>query len=106
MFGSIFAFLPWHSAIELRRYLLRFFHLLPTMGSMTKIQRTRYNQKQAIVEPLTEWLRRLGVNFHTDTLVTYIVHGLTGQVPPPPTVVRSDRDPRALLRATKMLLSR
>jgi oleate hydratase len=33
------------------------------------------------------------------------VHGLTGQVAPPPPVVRSDRDPRALLRAAKVLLS-
>jgi oleate hydratase len=33
------------------------------------------------------------------------VHGLTGQVAPPPPVVRSDRDPSALLRAAKVLLS-
>jgi oleate hydratase len=33
------------------------------------------------------------------------VHDLTGQVPPPPPVVRSDRDPRALLRAAWVLLS-
>jgi len=33
------------------------------------------------------------------------VHALTGQVVPPPPVVRSDRDPRALLRAAKVLLS-
>jgi len=33
------------------------------------------------------------------------VHGLTDQVAPPPSVVRSDRDPRALLRAAKVLLS-
>lgn len=33
------------------------------------------------------------------------VHGLTGQVPPPPPVVRSDRDPRALLQAAKVLFS-
>jgi oleate hydratase len=32
------------------------------------------------------------------------VHGLTGQVAPPPPVVRSDRDPHALLRAVKVLL--
>lgn len=64
MFGSIFALLPWHSAIETRRYLRRFFHLLPTMASMTTIQRTRYNQYEALVEPLRDWLRRLGVQFH------------------------------------------
>jgi oleate hydratase len=33
------------------------------------------------------------------------VHGLTGQVPPPPPVVRSDRNPRTLLRAARVLLS-
>lgn len=33
------------------------------------------------------------------------VHGLTGQVAPPPPVVRSDRDPRVLLRAARVLLS-
>ncbi|KAF0171189.1 MAG: myosin-crossreactive antigen [Rhodobacteraceae bacterium] len=33
------------------------------------------------------------------------VHGLTGEVAPPPPVVRSDRDPRALLRAAKVLLT-
>ena len=33
------------------------------------------------------------------------VYGLTGEVAPPPPVVRSDRDPRALLKAAKVLLS-
>ena len=33
------------------------------------------------------------------------VHGLTGQVPPPPPVVRSDCDPRVLLRAARVLFS-
>ncbi len=33
------------------------------------------------------------------------VHDLTGQVAPPPPVVRSDRDPRALLKAVRVLLS-
>ncbi|MDK3017339.1 oleate hydratase [Pseudodonghicola flavimaris] len=64
MFGSIFALLPWHSAIETRRYLRRFFHLLPTMASMTTIQRTRYNQYESLVEPLRDWLKRLGVQVH------------------------------------------
>lgn len=33
------------------------------------------------------------------------VHGLTGLVSPPPPVLRSDRDPRALLRAARVMLS-
>ena len=33
------------------------------------------------------------------------VHGLTGQVSAPPPVVRSDRDPRVLLRAARVLLN-
>jgi oleate hydratase len=72
MFGSIFAFMPWHGAVEMRRYLLRFIHLLPSMASMTTIQRTRLNQYESIVEPVTGWLRRRGVNFHLETLVTDI----------------------------------
>ncbi|MCL5776146.1 hypothetical protein M1105_03955 [Limibaculum sp. FT325] len=33
------------------------------------------------------------------------VHGLTGSVAAPPSVVRSDRDPGALLMATRVLFS-
>jgi oleate hydratase len=33
------------------------------------------------------------------------VHALTGEVKAPPSVVRSDRDPRVLLRAARVLLS-
>ena len=31
MWKTLFAFEPWHSAIEMRRYLLRFMHLFPDM---------------------------------------------------------------------------
>lgn len=72
MFGSIFAFMPWHSAIEMRRYLLRFIHLVPTMASMTTIQRTRLNQYEALVTPLADWLGRLGARFHMRTRVSGI----------------------------------
>ena len=33
------------------------------------------------------------------------VHGLTGKIGAPPPVMRSERDPRVLLRATKVLLT-
>jgi oleate hydratase len=66
------AFVPEHSAIEMRRYTIRFLHLLPDLSTMTFILRTRYNQHQAIVEPLVKWLSDQGVNFATDTFVNTI----------------------------------
>ncbi len=52
IWSSIMAFRPNHSAIEMRRYLLRYLHLLPELSTMTFILRTRVNQQQAIVDPL------------------------------------------------------
>ncbi|MFH9824977.1 oleate hydratase [Streptomyces bobili] len=67
---TTFAFQPWHSAIEFHRYLRRFIHLLPEFASMSGIQRTRYNQYDSIVRPLTAWLRERGVTVHTGCHVT------------------------------------
>jgi oleate hydratase len=70
MWCTTFAFQPWHSAIEFRRYLRRFIHLFPEFGSMSGIHRTRYNQYDSIVRPLTAWLRAHGVTVHTGCRVT------------------------------------
>ncbi|WP_405905313.1 oleate hydratase [Streptomyces sp. NBC_00828] len=70
MWCTTFAFQPWHSAIEFRRYLKRFVHLFPAFASMSGIQRTRYNQYDSIVRPLGTWLRERGVTVHTGCRVT------------------------------------
>ncbi|MFE0511816.1 oleate hydratase [Streptomyces sp. NPDC058964] len=70
MWCTTFAFQPWHSAIEFRRYLRRFIHLFPEFASMSGIHRTRYNQYDSIVRPLTQWLRERGVTVHTGCRVT------------------------------------
>lgn len=70
MWCTTFAFQPWHSAIEFRRYLRRFIHLLPEFASMSGIHRTRYNQYDSIVRPLAAWLHGHGVTVHTGTRVT------------------------------------
>lgn len=70
MWCTTFAFQPWHSAIEFRRYLRRFIHLFPEFASMSGIHRTRYNQYDSIVRPLTTWLRERDVTVHTDCRVT------------------------------------
>jgi oleate hydratase len=66
------AFVPEHSAMEMHRYTIRFLHLLPDLSTMTFILRTKYNQYQAIVEPLAKWLADQGVNFATGTFVSTI----------------------------------
>jgi len=60
LWTALMGCLPRHSAMEMRRFLHRFLHLLPSLSTMTEIYRTRYNQYEAIVEPITEWLRRQG----------------------------------------------
>lgn len=69
MWCTTFAFNPWHSAIEFRRYLNRFIHLFPTFDTMSGIYRTRYNQYDSIVRPLLAWLAERGVNIHTNARV-------------------------------------
>lgn len=70
MWCTTFAFEPWHSAIEFRRYLNRFVHLFKTFDTMSGIYRTRFNQYDSIVRPLQSWLRSNGVSFSLNTTVT------------------------------------
>ncbi|MDQ1656035.1 MAG: oleate hydratase, partial [Cryptosporangiaceae bacterium] len=70
MWCTTFAFEPWHSAIEFRRYLNRFVHLFKTFDTMSGIYRTRYNQFDSIVRPLLAWLGAQGVTIELGTRVT------------------------------------
>jgi oleate hydratase len=70
MWKTLFAFEPWHSAIELRRYFLRFMHLMPNQRTMSMIQRTRYNNYDSVVRPIQKWLTDGGVSFVFKTVVT------------------------------------
>jgi oleate hydratase len=70
LWRTTFAFQPWHSAIEFHRHLRRFLHLLPGLSSLSGIQRTRHNQYDSVVRPLTAWLREHGVTVHTGCHVT------------------------------------
>ena len=70
MWCTTFAFEPWHSAIEFRRYLNRFVHLFKTFDTMSGIYRTRFNQFDSIVRPLLAWLTDQGVTLQLGTRVT------------------------------------
>lgn len=62
MWRTTFAFQQWHSAIELRRYFLRFMQELPRIHTLAGIKRTKYNQYDSMIVPLQRWLTQQGVD--------------------------------------------
>ncbi|MEV5845302.1 oleate hydratase [Streptomyces sp. NPDC051985] len=70
MWRTTFAFQNWHSAIELRRYFLRFMQEFPRMHTLSGVRRTRLNQYDSIIRPLQTWLTELGVRFEHGVRVT------------------------------------
>jgi oleate hydratase len=72
MWKTLFAFEPYHSAIEMRRYLLRFMHLFPDMATQNLLHHTRYNQYDSMVRPIIKWLTDRGVQYVGNTRVTDI----------------------------------
>ncbi len=72
LWATIMGPLPQHSAMEMRRYMNRFLPLLPDLSDMSHILRTRFDQNQAIIEPMVAWLHPRGVNFLTGAFVSDI----------------------------------
>ena len=62
-FSTVFAFQPWHSLIEFRRYILNFFHLLNFLDTLGCGLSTPYCQHDSIVVPLINYLKKFQVNF-------------------------------------------
>jgi len=69
MWCTMFAFQPWHSLVEFRRYMRRFMHLMPGFNRLEGIYRPPFNQYDSLVLPLIRWLQQEGVNLHTNTFV-------------------------------------
>ncbi len=70
MWGTTFAFQPWHSAVEFKRYLVRFAHMVSGFERLEGIMRTVYNQYDSMIRPLKKWLDERGVVFQVNTRVT------------------------------------
>jgi oleate hydratase len=68
--STMFSFEPWHSLVEMRRYMRRFIHLFPGLSTLSGILRTRYNQYDSLILPLQQWLSARGVTFTTGRSVT------------------------------------
>lgn len=69
MWRTTFAFQNWHSAIELKRYFLRFIQEFPRLHTLAGVRRTRLNQHDSIVAPIQKWLTERGVVVEFDTKV-------------------------------------
>ncbi|MFI5963927.1 oleate hydratase [Streptomyces asoensis] len=70
LWSTTFGFRPRHSAIEFRRCLWRFIHLLPGLSTLSGVHRTRHHPYDSLVRPLASWLRERGVALHTGCRVT------------------------------------
>ncbi|MCH3916247.1 MAG: oleate hydratase [Spirochaetia bacterium] len=70
--ATMFAFEPWHSVVEVKRYMERFMHLIGGMNQLKGILHTEYNQYDSLILPLLTWLRKNGVCFDFGCTVTDI----------------------------------
>ena len=70
MWATTFAFQPWHSAVEFRRYLHRFLLEFSRIETLAGVKRTVYNQYDSLVRPLQAWLETQGVQMITNCHVT------------------------------------
>lgn len=77
--ATMFAFERWSSAMEMRRYILRFIHHVGTLADMSALKFTKYNQYESLITPLVNWLKSNGVKFNFDTRVTNVIIDATPQ---------------------------
>ncbi len=74
MWATTFAFQPWHSAVEFKRYLHRFMLEFSRIETLAGVKRTIFNQYDSLVLPLQTWLSAQGVHFIKGCRVTDLEH--------------------------------
>ncbi|MGO2517905.1 MAG: oleate hydratase, partial [Leuconostoc falkenbergense] len=68
-----FAFEKWHSAVEMRRYAMRFIHHIDGLPDFSALKFNKYNQYDSMVLPLIHYLEDHGVDVQFDTTVDNII---------------------------------
>ena len=79
MWATTFAFQPWHSAVEFKRYLHRFMKEFPRIETLAGVKRTIYDQYDSLVRPLHSWLKARGVRLMTGCTVDDLVLEADGE---------------------------
>ncbi len=75
---TMFAFEPWHSATEMRRYLARFIHHIGGLPDFSALKFTKYNQYESLAMPLVKYLEGHGVDFRYGVTVTNVEFDISG----------------------------
>lgn len=57
----MFAFQKWSSALEMKRYLCRYFHHINGLPDFSALRFTKYNQYESMILPLVKYLESHGV---------------------------------------------
>lgn len=70
---TMFAFEEWHSAMEMRRYIMRFIHHIGGLPDLSALKFTKYNQYESLVLPLVKYLEGHGVRFEYNTQVMDVI---------------------------------
>lgn len=75
---TMFAFEPWHSAMEMRRYITRFIHHIGGLPDFSALKFTKYNQYESLALPLVKYLEDRGVQFRYGVTVTNVEFAFDG----------------------------
>ena len=70
---TMFAFEQWHSAMEMRRYLMRFIHAIKGLPDFSILKFTKYNQYESVILPMMKYLESHNVKFVYNTQVENVV---------------------------------
>nr|RBR02757.1 hypothetical protein FVER53263_03712 [Fusarium verticillioides] len=63
LWSSLNRFHPWCSAVEFRRCLHRMLHEFPNMGTLSGVEQAPEEDFEAIIKPLTQYLKAMDVEF-------------------------------------------
>lgn len=69
MWRTTFAFQNWHSAIELKRYFVRFTQEFDRIHTLAGVRRSVFNQYDSVIRPIEVWLEGRGVDVRFNTRV-------------------------------------
>ncbi len=69
---TMFAFQPWHSALEMKLYIHRFIHHIGGLPDFKALKFTKFNQYDSLILPMIKYLEAAGVDIQCNTAVTDI----------------------------------